>query len=77
MHSEGPEMSDHDSEPEPNVDEVETRLRDLRRHKKVRWTMSRETAEMAIAALAMARNAAPEHRRSGKSRRRKRGKRLL
>lgn len=70
-------MKAHDGNAEPPVDEVEARLRDLRRHKKVRWTMSRETAEMAIAALAMAREEAPARRRSGKSRRRKRGKRLL
>lgn len=70
-------MSDRDNEPEPNVAEVEARLRDLRRHKKVRWTMSRQTAEMAIAALSMARDEARARRRTGKSRRRKRGKRLL
>ena len=63
--------------PDPELREVEARLRDLRRRKKVRWTMSRETAEMAIAAIVVGRDEKPPHRPSRKSRRRKRGKRLL
>lgn len=70
-------MSQRDDPTKAELTEVEARLRDLRRRKKVRWTMSRETAEMAIAALAMSREAERPRRRSGKSRRRKRGKRLL
>lgn len=70
-------MSEHDQDPGEALGEVEARLRELRRQKQVRWNMSRETAEMAIAALAMHREAERAHRRSTKSRRRKRGKRLL
>lgn len=70
-------MSEHDQDQGPNLHEVQARLRDLRRQKQVRWSMSRETAEMAIAALAMHRDAERVHRPSTKSRRRKRGKRLL
>lgn len=70
-------MTERDTTPRPDADEVEARLAELRRRKTVRWTMSRETAEMAIAALSLTREAEPAHRRSTKSRRRKRGKRLL
>lgn len=70
-------MSDRDQTHGASLDQVEAKLRDLRRRKTVRWTMSHETAEMAIAALAIDQHAARERKRRGKSRRRKRGKRLL
>ena len=70
-------MSDREHSPAADLAAVEARLRDMRRKKKVRWTMSQQTAEMAIAALAMARAGDREHRKSAKSRRRKRGKKLL
>lgn len=59
--------------------DVERRLRDLRGRRDVRWTMSHETAELAIAALrdAEADRAAARPAAGGKSRRRKRSKRLL
>ena len=56
---------------------MESRLREMRTRKKVRWTMSQETAELAIAALAIEAREAQERTRSSKSRRRKRRKRLL
>lgn len=72
-------MTERDDSPAPELGDVEARLRDLRRRKQVRWTMSRETAEMAIAALSMAqdRDRERERRRSAKTRRRRRGKKLL
>lgn len=70
-------MSDRDHNPAAELAAVEARLREMRRRKKVRWTMSQQTAEMAIAALALERAADRRRERSGKSRRRKRGKRLL
>jgi len=74
-------MSESDSEdaPAPSGDlaAVEARISELRRRKRktVRWHMSRDTAERAIAAITEppARVAASK----GKSRRRKRHKRLL
>ena len=70
-------MNERDDSPAPELGDVEARLRDLRRRKKIRWTMSRETAEMAIAAISMAQARERERRRSAKTRRRKRGKKLL
>lgn len=70
-------MSDRDHTPANDLAAVEARLREMRRRKKVRWTMSQETAEMAIAALARKEDSAARRKRSGKARRRKRGKRLL
>jgi hypothetical protein len=58
--------------------EVQGRLREMRKHKRgeVRWTVSSRTAELAIGAIeAMGRPKPPS--RKGKSRRRKRTKRLL
>lgn len=58
-------------------DEVARRLAELtsRKRGRVRWRMSKHTAEMALNAL---RDTGPEHRGgSGKQRRRKRHKRLL
>lgn len=58
-----------------NLDEVQRRLSEIRSHKRsrIRWSISRHTAEMAIDAIARPK----EPRRSGKTRRRKRKKRLL
>ena len=71
-------MSDRTHRPGEDLAAVETRLRELRRRKKVRWTMSQQTAEMAIAALALEQQRqGHEWKRTSKSRRRKRGKRLL
>ena len=76
-------MSDRDAEGAPgagggpDLAAVQDRIRELQRRKRqtVRWHMSRDTAERAIAAIAVdARRATP---RRGKSRRRKRHKRLL
>jgi len=58
-------------------DEVARRLAELtsRKRGRVRWRMSKHTAELALEAL---REAGPEHRGGrGKQRRRKRHKRLL
>jgi anti-sigma factor RsiW len=57
---------------------VEARLRELQRRKResVRWHMSRNTAERAIAAIAGG-SRGTALRTTGKSRRRRRHKRLL
>lgn len=70
-------MSDRSRAPGNELADVEARLRDMRKRKKVRWTMSQETAEMAIAALASAQESAGGRRSGAKSRRRKRRKKLL
>jgi hypothetical protein len=60
-----------------NLPDVEARIQELQRRKRktVRWHMSRDTAERAIAAI---REDRPRLvRGTGKSRRRKRHKRLL
>jgi hypothetical protein len=62
----------------PNTGEMETmkgRLRDIqeRRRSRIRWHITKHTAELAIAAL----SDRPPYRPSGKCRRRKRAKRLL
>jgi len=59
----------------PNTAEMEARIREIqdRRRDRIRWTMGKHTAEMAIAAL----RAPVEYRASGKRRCRKRKKRLL
>jgi hypothetical protein len=61
----------------PGLPAVAARLNELRRRKRktVRWHMSRETAERAIAAIVEGGRTYPSGR--GKSRRRKRHKRLL
>jgi hypothetical protein len=58
--------------------EVQRRLREMRKHKRgeVRWTVSSHTAELAIGAIEKMRRPKPSPP-SGKSRRRKRSKRLL
>ena len=70
-------MTDRDQNAGRDLAAVEARLRDMRKRKKVRWTMSQETAELAIAALAMERRAESGRRKPAKGRRRKKGKRLL
>jgi hypothetical protein len=60
------------------MDLVAKRLRDIQRGKRgdVRWSMSRHTAERALEAIRLEADQ-PPYRPSAKSRRRKRGKRLL
>lgn len=60
------------------LDAVAKRLRDIQRRKRghVRWSVSRHTAERAIEAIRLDEEKTP-YRRSAKSRRRKRSKRLL
>lgn len=70
-------MSDRDHTAGNDLAAVEAQLRDMRKRKQVRWTMSQETTELAIAALARKGQTASGHKRSSKARRRKRGKRLL
>jgi hypothetical protein len=63
-----------DEEP-ADLQEVQRRLDEIQRRKRgrIRWSIGKHTAEMAIEAL----ESAPRSARSGKSRRRKRKKRLL
>jgi hypothetical protein len=76
-------MSEHDGEgvreaADPaDLPAVSERLNELQRRKRgtVRWHMSRDTAERAIAAITGAPRPRPAG--AGKSRRRKRHKRLL
>ena len=60
-----------------NLDEVQSRLKEIQRRKRagIRWSISQHPAELAIDAIAQPK-AAPR-RGSGKGRRRKRKKRLL
>ena len=59
----------------PNTAEMEARIRDIseRRRDRIRWSIGKHTAEMAIAAL----QGPKVYRPSGKRRSRKRAKRLL
>jgi hypothetical protein len=59
----------------PNTAEMEARIKEIqvRRRDRIRWTIGKHTAEMAIAALSEPR----VYRASGKRRSRKRAKRLL
>ncbi len=59
----------------PELDEVAARLRQIQAAKRnrIRWNVSRHTAEIALDAI----EPRAPHRRSAKSRRRKRHKRLL
>lgn len=61
-----------------DMGEVQRRLREIREHKRgaVRWTVSSHTAELAIGAIESGERPKPPAR-NGKSRRRKRTKRLL
>lgn len=60
-----------------NLDEVQRRLSEIQHRKRgrIRWSISRHTAEMAIDAIAPKKDR--QHPGTGKSRRRKRKKRLL
>lgn len=73
----GESAGDNDAAGAPDLRDVEARLSELqeRKRKTIRWHMSRNTAERAIAAI----TAGPAQLSSGrgKSRRRKRHKRLL
>jgi len=70
----GEEMSMN--EDDADLEAVERQLREIRSRKRgrVRWNVSRHTAEVAIDAI-LPREKPP--RRNGKQRRRKRSKRLL
>jgi hypothetical protein len=59
----------------PNTAEMEARIREVqdRRRDRIRWSIGKHTAELAISALAAPR----VYRPSGKRRARKRTKRLL
>lgn len=70
------------SENEASADElgrVEERLAEIQqRHRgKIRWRITKHTAELAIRALNEAERARSTGRRGGKSRRRRRHKRML
>lgn len=72
--------SDRNEQAEPSVpiDEVQGRLDEIKKshRSRIRWRISKHTAEMAIAALESG-EAPSQPRKSAKSRRRKRKKRLL
>lgn len=61
---------------DPELRAVADRIQAVGRRHKVRWTLSRQTAEMAIAAFTDDPLREP-HRPGAKARRRKRHKRLL
>jgi len=64
------------SEQPSDLTVVQQRLEEIQRRKRgrMRWSMSKHTAELALGAL---REEPPHHGRSSKRRRRKRHKRLL
>lgn len=72
-----PEPSESERQ-DPDDRAVRERLEEIARKKRgrVRWQLSRHTAEQALMAISDAAPRAP-YRRSSKSRRRKRTKRLL
>lgn len=72
----GRTMSDVGEGPK-NLEEVQRRLEAIQEQKRgrIRWSIGRHTAELALEALGVDRKAAT--RRHGKQRRRKRNKRLL
>ena len=63
----------------PGLDQVQRRLQEIQARKRggIRWNISRHTAEMAIGALGPLESPVRTPPQSGKSRRRKRKKRLL
>ena len=69
---EDPQVTDEAS----NLEEVERRVREIqnRKRSRIRWQISKHTAELAIDALEVRDKPPP---RRGKQRRRKRNKRLL
>jgi len=72
----GRTMSDAGEGPK-NLEEVQRRLEAIQEQKRgrIRWSIGRHTAELALEALGVDRKVAT--RRHGKQRRRKRNKRLL
>jgi hypothetical protein len=62
-----------------DLGEVQQRLAEIQTRKRagIRWHVSKHTAELAIGALVDQGSEARSYARSGKSRRRKRSKRLL
>jgi hypothetical protein len=71
-------VTDQPADPERAPDEVKDRVEEIqRRHRsKIRWRISKHTAELAIKAIESSPEPSPR-RKNGKSRRRKRRKRLL
>jgi hypothetical protein len=71
------------SEDAPDLEDVQRRLDEIQSRKRdsIRWSMSRHTAERAIEAIEAPESRAPQQtstkQRRGKTRRRKRLKRLL
>jgi len=67
------------SEAPKDLEEVQRRLDEIQSRKRgeTRWTISRHTAEMAMDAIAEPRSPSSAAKSNGKSRRRKRRKRLL
>jgi len=75
--SDGEDAPVSDSE---NIEEVRRRLEEIQQNKRgrMRWSVSRHTAELALVALDEATSLVSASRaKSGKARRRKRHKRLL
>lgn len=74
-------MTEHDERDAPDaaLEQVEERLAKIQQqHRgKIRWRITKHTAELAIRALNEAKPERDGSRRGGKSRRRKRNKRLL
>ncbi len=74
-------MTEHDERDAPDaaLEQVEERLAKIQQqHRgKIRWRISKHTAELAIKALNESKPERDGSRRGGKSRRRKRSKRLL
>ncbi len=74
-------MSEHDERAAPDdaLEQVEEKLAKIQQqHRgKIRWRITKHTAELAIRALNETTPARDASRRGGKSRRRKRNKRLL
>ncbi len=75
--STGPGGSEARGSESSDLDAVANRLRDIQRGKsaRIRWGMSRHTAERALEAIRLEEKL--PYRRSAKTRRRKRNKRLL
>ncbi|HEY4215521.1 MAG TPA: hypothetical protein VGM67_00200 [Gemmatimonadaceae bacterium] len=63
----------------PELDQVQQRLAEIQKRKRggIRWHVSKHTAELAIGALEVPRPSEKSRSGAGKTRRRKRSKRLL
>jgi hypothetical protein len=77
-----PNISDGEDAPvneSDDIDAVRRRLEEIQQHKRgrVRWSVSRHTAELALVALDEPGPTREPPAKSGKTRRRKRRKRLL